>query len=123
VLDGCAAQAARRDLPGGRPPLTDTSLARESLRQELSNLQEEIEAARRSASDEAAAAAEWQRRALVALRAYRDDLAREALQREQAHRAAEAVFRHEMSCLAAVRDLCEEHLVEGTPGIAPPGGA
>jgi phage shock protein A len=74
-----------------------------------------MEAARRSASDEAAAAAEWQRRARVAARAYRDDLAREALQREQEHRTAEAVFRHELMCLAAVRDLCEEHLAERSP--------
>ena len=74
------------------------------LERELANLEAKCAEFRQEAQDEARQASDWEQRAMMALRDQREDLARQAIVRQQDHAAAAAVQEAEVQALEAVRD-------------------
>jgi len=74
------------------------------LERELADLEAKCAQLRQEAEDEARQASDWEQRAMMALQQGREDLARQALARQQDHAAAASVQEAEVQALEAVRD-------------------
>lgn len=74
------------------------------LERELADLERKCAELRREVDDETAQAADWEQRAMMALRDGREDLARQAIAHQGDHAAAASVQETEVQALEAVRD-------------------
>jgi phage shock protein A len=74
------------------------------LERELADLEAKCAELRQKVDDEARQAADWEQRAMMALRDSREDLAHQALTRQHDHVAAAQVQDAEAQALEAVRD-------------------
>jgi hypothetical protein len=83
----------------------------------LEQLEDDLKRLATSRDQEAETAAEWERRAMMAVRAENDELAREALQRKKEHDVLHRLFTREHEHGVRVIALLREHFRDLEPAI------
>lgn len=90
------------------------------LHQELAGLERDVAKLKRELAREVASIADWEQRAMAAVRLNDDRAAREALQRNQKYMESAAALRSELARAESLAQACREviaSLREGAGGI------
>lgn len=97
------------------------------LQQELAGLEREVAVMKRELAREVAAVADWEQRAMAAVRLGNEAAARDALKNNQRHMDAAAARRAELVHVESLAQACREVIAElreeEDPGNPPAGAA
>ena len=91
-------------------PATEIDAAQSDLRGQLAGLEGDATTMQKDLDREATAAAEWEERAMSAVRRSDDGAAREALERSGRHSDAVAALQAELTLLHAMQQACRDVL-------------